>query len=134
MVIEYNSFLSTDKVAIKAGNTNVSAINNYWNTTDTAVIQLMIYDRNDDINIGGYVEYTPFLTEPHPDTPIPDFNQAPTAVRFLLKVFSKLIFAVEESGKKYAALFVNKNIQNDSTELSKYLHHSKLNQSVLTLY
>ncbi|HOP08794.1 MAG TPA: hypothetical protein PK718_08430 [Candidatus Methanofastidiosa archaeon] len=48
------------------------------------------------------------------------------AINDLLRVFSKLILAVEESGKKYATLFVNKSIQNDSTELSKYLHHSKL--------
>jgi len=43
-----------------------------------------------------------------------------------LKTFSKLIFLVEETGKKSATLFVNKNIYNDSTELTKYLHHSKL--------
>jgi hypothetical protein len=39
----------------------------------------MIYDRNDDLGRGGPLDYIPFLTEPHPDTPIPDFNQSPVA-------------------------------------------------------
>jgi hypothetical protein len=77
-IIEYNSFLSTDRIALHADtNANITAINNYWNTTDTSVIDSMIFDRNDNLGILYYVEYIPFLTEPHPDTPILDFNQAP---------------------------------------------------------
>jgi len=48
-----------------------------------------------------------------------------------LKLFSKLIFIVEEVGKSSATLFVNKNIYNDSTELTKYLHHSKLKMEIV---
>ncbi|MBN1786169.1 MAG: hypothetical protein JW825_04175 [Candidatus Methanofastidiosa archaeon] len=44
----------------------------------------------------------------------------------LLSSFSKLILLVEEVGKKSATLFINKNIYNDSSELTKYLHQSKL--------
>ncbi|MEI6261678.1 MAG: BACON domain-containing carbohydrate-binding protein, partial [Deltaproteobacteria bacterium] len=29
----------------------------------------MIYDKNDDLGVGGYVSYIPFLTKPHTDTP-----------------------------------------------------------------
>jgi hypothetical protein len=55
------------------------ATNNFWNTTDTGIIDAMIYDQEDDFNCASIIQYEPFLTEPHPDTPIPDFNQPPTA-------------------------------------------------------
>ena len=76
IVVEYNSFLSIDRVAVRLSNSvnsKMTAINNYWNTTDHAVIESMIYDRNDDLNIYSYIEYEPFLTEPHPDTPTLNF-------------------------------------------------------------
>ena len=76
IVVEYNSFLSIDRVAVRLSNSvnsKMTAINNYWNTTDPAVIESMIYDRNDDLNIYSYIEYEPFLTAPHPDTPALNF-------------------------------------------------------------
>ena len=74
-VVEYNSFLSTDEVAltILSGYTSAdiaTATNNYWGTVDTAVIDSMIYDRNDDLDVANYIVYEPILTVPHPDTPI----------------------------------------------------------------
>jgi len=72
-IVEYNSFLSTDKIAVVLAperDVRMIAINNYWNTTDTDVIDAMIYDRNDDLNVVNYIEYLPILYEPHPDTPI----------------------------------------------------------------
>jgi hypothetical protein len=39
----------------------------------------MIWDHNDEYGQPYYILYEPFLTEPHPDTPIPDFNQSPFA-------------------------------------------------------
>ena len=74
--VEYNSFLSIDRVAVglsNSVNSKMTATNNYWNTTDPAVIESMIYDRNDDLNIYNYIEYEPFLTAPHPDTPTLNF-------------------------------------------------------------
>jgi hypothetical protein len=74
-VIEFNSFLSTDKVYIMFfpynadWEGNIIAKNNFWNTTNTDVIDSMIYDRKDTLSIPYYVEYQPFLTEPHVDTP-----------------------------------------------------------------
>lgn len=71
--IEYNSFLKTDSTAIELSpgdvECTVTATNNYWNTTDTSIIDSMIYDRNDNLHISGDVVYTPFLAAPHPDTP-----------------------------------------------------------------
>jgi hypothetical protein len=79
-IVEYNSFLSTDTIALRLYRAGCGiAINNYWNTTNTNIIDSMIYDRNDDLSVYNYVQYVPFLTSPHPDTPIPDFNQTPIA-------------------------------------------------------
>lgn len=74
-IVEYNSFLSTDKIAIYLPSgyimdNNIVATNNYWNTTDANVINTMIYDKNDNLGVPYYVEYNPILTEPHPNTPV----------------------------------------------------------------
>jgi len=67
-VVEYNSFLSTDRIAIMVSANsmaaNMLAINNYWNTTDIDIIDSMIFDRNNDLGCPYYVDYIPFLTEP----------------------------------------------------------------------
>jgi hypothetical protein len=73
LLIENNSFLSTDRVAvaIEGDSTTASAVNNYWGTSQTATIDAMIHDQNDDFSLAGKVPYTPFLTAPHADTPDP---------------------------------------------------------------
>jgi hypothetical protein len=72
-LIEYNSFLNTNLIAIElgTGDTECSLIasSNYWNTRDKATIDTMIYDGNDNLQIKGFVIYDPILDEPHPDTP-----------------------------------------------------------------
>ena len=80
-IIEYNSFLSTDRIALHVTSltADFSATNNFWNTDDTSVIDSMIIDHNDVYGQPYYILYSPFLTEPHPDTPILDLNQAPTS-------------------------------------------------------
>ena len=47
----------------------MSGVNNYFGTTDESEIESRILDRNDDLNYAYVIEYVPFLTEPHPDTP-----------------------------------------------------------------
>ena len=70
IIIEFNSFLSTDRIALRVKDgANMIAINNFWNTIDTDIIDSMIYDKKDDLNRPIVIEYVPFLTEPHPDTP-----------------------------------------------------------------
>jgi len=73
--LQYNSFLSTDRVAVGlpslSFNYSTTATDNYWGTTDTSVIDTMIYDKNDYSGTGGYGIYTPILTSPHADTPDP---------------------------------------------------------------
>jgi len=72
--MEFNSFLSTDRIAVGLAkgysSANMTAINNYFGTTDESVIRNMILDANDDLEYASEIEYIPFLTEPHPDTPV----------------------------------------------------------------
>lgn len=78
IIVDYNSFLSTDRIAlnIPPGFTfaSMTAVNNYWNTSNTSIIESMIFDKNDDLGCSSYINYTPFLTSPHPDTPVLQFN------------------------------------------------------------
>ena len=56
---------------------DVDATHNWWGTTDTSTIDKLIFDVNDDFNIGK-VNYTPLLTKANPAA-IPDPNApAPT--------------------------------------------------------
>lgn len=72
-IIQYNSFSSADRTALQLApehdSAAMTATNNYWGTQDESLIAAMIYDRNDDPTCAGYVSYSPYLTEPHPDTP-----------------------------------------------------------------
>jgi PKD repeat protein len=87
-VIKYNTFIGMSEPILKfyvGGNqTNMSATENYWGTTNTSLIDSLIIDENDAITIHGFVEYLPLLTEPHPDTPtLPitaSFEYSPAAV------------------------------------------------------
>lgn len=72
-IIQYNSFSSEDRTALQLAPDHDSAAmiatNNYWGTQDESLISAMIYDKNDAPSCAGYVSYSPYLTEPHPDTP-----------------------------------------------------------------
>lgn len=74
-IVQYNSFLNVGDLALKLpsgyANAAMVATQNYWGTTDTEVIEDMIYDKNDDITSAGYIVYEPILVEPHPQTPSP---------------------------------------------------------------
>jgi hypothetical protein len=71
--VALNSFLS-DGFAVAASNsgsceTPMSAVNNYWGTTEESEIAKKIKDKNTDIGLLFEIPFKPFLTEPHPDTP-----------------------------------------------------------------
>jgi PKD repeat protein len=69
-VVEFNSFLSHEVVALEVyANGIMTGTDNFWNTLDTNVIDTLILDRNDDPLRLNYINYTPFLTVPHQDTP-----------------------------------------------------------------
>lgn len=67
--IKNNSFMSTDREAVLIGSSNVDLTGNYWGTIDTAKIDEMIHDKNDNLNIQGIGNYTPFLLDPDTNTP-----------------------------------------------------------------
>jgi hypothetical protein len=72
--VKYNSFLDMDTTVLSLSDdyssSDVNATNNYWGTTNTSIIDSLIRDGADDIEIQGFIEYMPILTEPHPDTPV----------------------------------------------------------------
>ncbi|MCK4554096.1 hypothetical protein KAU19_03985 [Candidatus Parcubacteria bacterium] len=72
-IVEYNSFINSEGIVLELpggyGVAALSAPNNYWGTQDESIIDEMIYDKNDNKNSAGYIEYAPILTEPHPDSP-----------------------------------------------------------------
>lgn len=75
LVVRYNSFLSTDRIAVELtpgyDSAAMNAVNNYWGTTDISIIDSMIYDETDDLECAGTIPYLPILSAPHADTPDP---------------------------------------------------------------
>ena len=75
-IVKYNSFIDMDGIVLElpAGYSSaaMTATENYWGTTDTEVIDSLIYDKNDNINCANFINYLPILIEPHPDTPARD--------------------------------------------------------------
>lgn len=73
MVITKNSFLNNSFTALAVSDGyssgKMTATENYWNTTDSGVIDSMIHDKNDNIAAPEYIIYTPYLTSPDPATP-----------------------------------------------------------------
>jgi hypothetical protein len=70
-VIEYNSFVDVEGTLLSVftglGTWDITATENYWGTTDTEIIDSLINDKSDDISLPVEIEYSPFLTGPHPD-------------------------------------------------------------------
>jgi PKD repeat protein len=69
IAMNYNSFIDTHGILLEIeGNyVGIDATENYWGTTDTTLIDEMIYDGNDDIGCPGIVNYNPILTSPNPE-------------------------------------------------------------------
>ncbi len=78
-LIEKNTFYTTTALAVSAWPrsktladfASASVTNNFWSTTDEAVIRQMIYDKSTDLDSQGTLSYKPFLTAPDPATPSP---------------------------------------------------------------
>lgn len=56
---------------------NIDAASNWWGTADIIAINQSIYDFEDDFNLGA-VNFVPFLTEPHLNTPLAASIPTPT--------------------------------------------------------
>ena len=79
-VVEFNSFLSTDRVALSlpAGYDSAAMVaeNNFFNTIEPAVIDAMVRDRTDSLSYASVIDVTPNLSQPHQATPI--YNLMPS--------------------------------------------------------
>ena len=69
-MVNSNFFLNTDGIAVMLqggrGSEGMVATNNYWGTQNIAVIDAMIWDKNDDSNLASYIKYSPIRTSPEP--------------------------------------------------------------------
>lgn len=67
-VVNGNSFLSTNKVALQVASgydfAKISAGNNYFGTTDISTINAMIRDRNDGLDYASTINYLPISKNP----------------------------------------------------------------------
>lgn len=74
LVVKKNTFYSTNSVAISIAPSpydgSINATENYWNTTNTSIIDEMIFDKNDDLNAAEVISYEPILNNPDSITPI----------------------------------------------------------------
>ena len=68
-----NSFAQTSGVILTVEQTlstaDMDASQNFWGTSDTTIIDSMIYDKNDDPSCHSSINYLPILDAPDPDTP-----------------------------------------------------------------
>lgn len=81
LVIEYNNLLGNETFNLQTIDNqggNITAPNNFWGTTDSAAIDLAIFDFLDDFDV-DLIEYSPFLTNPEPTAPayVVDVNISP---------------------------------------------------------
>ena len=60
-----------------------SMTNNYWGTTEENVINDLLFDKNDNLQFDSVIDYIPYLSEDHEDTPkIPHSVIEPTIVTY----------------------------------------------------
>ena len=85
--VNNNSFTDTSGIILEVEKTSTTAdmdaSQNYWGTTDTSIIDSMIYDKNDDPSCSSFINYLPILDVPDPEapvapTPTPSPTPAPT--------------------------------------------------------
>ncbi|WP_396189471.1 DUF4214 domain-containing protein, partial [Flavobacterium sp.] len=83
-IVSGNSFLDVGSLTLSIPNgytsSSMLAENNFFATTDPAIIETMIHDRNDSLNSASVIDYAPYLVSPHPLTPSLSDQTAPAVV------------------------------------------------------
>jgi len=84
-IVNNNSFTGTDGIILEVeqGSTtaDMDASQNFWGTTNTSIIDSMIYDKNDDASCASVINYLPLLDAPDPGAPVaPTPTPSPTPV------------------------------------------------------
>jgi hypothetical protein len=68
--VSNNFFIHRDGIALMLqggrGSEGMVATNNYWGTQNKRVIEAMLWDKHDDSDLAGYIEYMPIRTSPEP--------------------------------------------------------------------
>jgi hypothetical protein len=130
-IVKYNSFIDMTGIVLNlpSGYSDAAmvATENYWGTTDTKVIDSMIYDKHDDITCAGFIKYLPILTEPHPETPalpiVVDFTYEPST----LYAYGIITFNASTSFGLYSSISHytwNFGDGNTTTTLSPVVEHT----------
>ena len=74
-IVNNNSFSCAEGIILEVekGSTtaDMDATQNFWGTTNTSIIDSMIYDKNDDASCASTVNYLPILDAPDPGVPAP---------------------------------------------------------------
>jgi hypothetical protein len=69
-IVNNNFFIHADGIAVMLqggqGSEGIEATANYWGTQNAAVIDAMIWDKNDDAHLASYIEYLPIRNSPEP--------------------------------------------------------------------
>lgn len=66
---ENNNFINNSRYSIENNHiVDFNAFNNWWGTTNASLIDLMIFDKNDE-PVLGQVNFEPFLTKPNSNAP-----------------------------------------------------------------
>jgi hypothetical protein len=86
IMVNNNSFTNTGGIILEVEKTattaDMDASQNYWGTTNTTIIDSMIYDKNDNDSCSSFINYLPLLDAPEPETPVaptPTPSPTPTA-------------------------------------------------------
>jgi hypothetical protein len=68
-----NSFTQTSGIVLEVEQTtttaDMDASQNFWGTSNTTIIDSMIYDKNDNASCSSYINYLPILDAPDPGAP-----------------------------------------------------------------
>jgi hypothetical protein len=82
VIVDHNNFLDVGKptLALPIGYTSatLTTANNYFGTSDLAIITNMIFDKSDNLNSPNFISISPILSNPDPTAP--SWPLAPTIV------------------------------------------------------
>ncbi|PKH10193.1 Ig-like domain-containing protein [Planomicrobium sp. MB-3u-38] len=95
VLVRNNSFLSPEGFSLKLkegyDQTAIDGRENYWGTVDETEISNKIFDKNDDLRAASYIEYQPYLEEPHKDTPEFHYMKIPLPTVFTVYDYSTVV-------------------------------------------
>ncbi|MBS4199066.1 hypothetical protein KHA93_05270 [Bacillus sp. FJAT-49732] len=121
-VVSYNSFLKPKNnggyaLVLPPGfsTAKMTAISNYWGTTDETLIKKMIFDKNSDPSSGSYINYKPYLPSPDPNTPFIKIDSPEKPIVFDVTDISEYITGKAEKFSVINVVNENNNLVGETT-------------------